>query len=175
MDKERPIPPCKLTCSVPFFPRPFHRVLVTTLVHPSWKLRKSTQQTMKKLLAGPGSKQMAQVLLEEFRVVLASQKVSSLTPISDFFFSSLRSYFHLKSQIFKFLETLHFTVSKSRKCSILSLKFGQISVPRASMWTKKISSLRLKIWRQSILEPLFSAPSLHTAGFVALYGLIAQI
>ncbi len=59
-----------------FYCRPFHRALVTMLVHSSWKLRRSSHQTLKKLLAGAGSSEMMQVLLEEFRLVLTAQKVA---------------------------------------------------------------------------------------------------
>ncbi|XP_071479229.1 stalled ribosome sensor GCN1-like [Diadema antillarum] len=52
----------------------YHRVLVTALVHSSWKVRKACRQTLRKLFAAPGTIQLSLALLQEFRTLLAAQK-----------------------------------------------------------------------------------------------------
>ncbi|XP_033627513.1 eIF-2-alpha kinase activator GCN1-like [Asterias rubens] len=55
--------------------RLYHQAIVTTLVHPSWKLRKSGQVVAKRLVTSGNGLQVARSLLQELRAAMATQKV----------------------------------------------------------------------------------------------------
>ncbi|XP_038061522.1 eIF-2-alpha kinase activator GCN1-like [Patiria miniata] len=55
--------------------RLYHRAVVTTLLHPSWKLRKSGLLVAKRLVMSGNGLQVARSLMQELRVAMPTQKI----------------------------------------------------------------------------------------------------
>ena len=60
------------------FFRMYHKGLVAGLIHSSWKVRKASRQSIRRLYSSPLAIKLSLKLLQEYRILLAAQKVGKI-------------------------------------------------------------------------------------------------